>query len=215
MSHQPGVMLVSLLSFVAWMLLSTPLNALFAALSVAVIGYPCALGLSTPLALMRGTGLGVERGVLIRSGVAFQRLKDVDTVLFDKTGTLTPGRPVVTDVVAWEGEETALLELTASVEALSEHPLGAAIVQRAQAAGLGAHMPVEDLVALPGQGVRVSWRGPDTGGQAAVAGSPGGASDSGHGGTTRAPGGGRQNGGARGPGRSTGRPCRPAGRPQD
>ena len=74
--YVPGVMLISLLSFLAWMFLSTPLNALFAALSVAVIGYPCALGLSTPLALMRGTGLGAERGVLIRSGVAFQRLKD-------------------------------------------------------------------------------------------------------------------------------------------
>jgi heavy metal translocating P-type ATPase len=157
--YVPGVMLVSLLSFVAWMLLSTPLNALFAALSVAVIGYPCALGLSTPLALIRGTGLGAERGVLIRSGVAFQRLKDINTVLFDKTGTLTPGRPVVTDVMAWEGGETALLELVASVETLSEHPLGAAIVQRARAAGLETHMPVEDFAALAGQGVRARLRG--------------------------------------------------------
>lgn len=157
--YVPGVMLISLLSLVAWMLLSTPLNALFAALSVAVIGYPCALGLSTPLALMRGTGLGAERGVLIRSGVAFQRLKDVDTVLFDKTGTLTPGRPVVTDIVAWEGDELGLLHLVASVEALSEHPLAAAVVQRAQTAGLEAWMPVEDFVALPGQGVQACLAG--------------------------------------------------------
>jgi heavy metal translocating P-type ATPase len=152
--YVPGVMLISLLSFLAWMLLSTPLHALFAALSVAVIGYPCALGLSTPLALMRGTGLGAERGVLIRSGVAFQRLKDIDTILFDKTGTLTPGRPVVTDVVAWEGEETALLHLAARVESLSEHPLGEAIVQHARAAGLEGQIPVEDFIALPGQGVQ-------------------------------------------------------------
>jgi heavy metal translocating P-type ATPase len=157
--YVPGVIFISVFSFMVWMLLSTPLNALFAALSVAVIGYPCALGLSTPLALMRGTGLGAEQGVLIRSGAAFQRLKDVDTVLFDKTGTLTPGRPVVTDVVPWEGGETALLHLAASVEALSEHPVGAAIVQHAHAAGLEESMPVEEFTALPGQGVRARVAG--------------------------------------------------------
>ncbi len=154
--YVPGVMLISLLSFAAWMLLSTPLNALFSALSVAVIGYPCALGLFTPLALMRGTGLGAERGVLIRSGVAFQRLKDIDTVLFDKTGTLTTGRPVVKDVVPWEGNDTELLRLAAGVEALSEHPLGAAIVQHAESGGLEVHLPVQDFTALPGQGVQ-AW----------------------------------------------------------
>jgi Cu+-exporting ATPase len=157
--YVPGVMLISLLSFIGWMLLSTPLNALFAALSVAVIGYPCALGLSTPLALMRGTGLGAERGVLIRSGVAFQRLKDVDTVLFDKTGTLTPGRPVVTNVVAWEGIEAELLHLAASVEVLSEHPLGAAIVQHGRAAGLADPIPVADVAAIPGQGIQARVEG--------------------------------------------------------
>jgi Cu+-exporting ATPase len=157
--YVPGVMLISLLSFIGWMLLSTPLNALFAALSVAVIGYPCALGLSTPLALMRGTGLGAERGVLIRSGVAFQRLKDVDTVLFDKTGTLTPGRPVVTNVVAWEGIEAELLHLAASVEVLSEHPLGTAIVQHGRAAGLADPIPVADVAAIPGQGIQARVEG--------------------------------------------------------
>lgn len=157
--YVPGVMLISGLSFVGWMLLSTPLNALFAALSVAVIGYPCALGLSTPLALMRGTGLGAERGVLIRSGVAFQRLKDVDTVLFDKTGTLTPGRPVVTDVVAWEAEQSDFLHLAASVEALSEHPLAAAIVHYARSHDLKETLPVEDFIALPGRGVRARLHG--------------------------------------------------------
>lgn len=157
--YVPGVILISLLSFVGWMLLSTPLNALFAALSVAVIGYPCALGLSTPLALMRGTGLGAERGVLIRSGVAFQRLKDVNTILFDKTGTLTPGRPVVTDVVAWEGKEADLLHLTASVEVFSEHPLGAAIVQHADTTVQEVPLPVQEFVALPGQGVQACLDG--------------------------------------------------------
>jgi heavy metal translocating P-type ATPase len=157
--YVPGVLLISGLSFVGWMLLSTPLNALFAALSVAVIGYPCALGLSTPLALMRGTGLGAERGVLIRSGMAFQRLKDVDTVLFDKTGTLTPGRPVVTDVVAWEAEQSDFLHLAASVEALSEHPLAAAIVHYARSHDLKETLPVEDFIALPGRGVRARLHG--------------------------------------------------------
>lgn len=80
--------------------------------------------------------------------------KDINTVLFDKTGTLTPGRPVVTDVVAWEGEETVLLHLAARVESLSEHPLGEAIVQHAWTAGLEGQIPVEDFIALPGQGVQ-------------------------------------------------------------
>ena len=158
-TYVPGVMLISLLSFGGWMLLSTPLNAVFAALSVAVIGYPCALGLSTPLALMRGTGLGAERGVLIRSGVAFQRLKDVNTVLFDKTGTLTLGRPVVTDVVVWEEKEADLLHLAASVEVFSEHPLGAAIVQHAERMGQEAPLPVQEFATLPGQGVQASLDG--------------------------------------------------------
>ncbi len=156
--YVPGVMLISLLSFFAWMLFSTPVNALFAALSVAVIGYPCALGLSTPLALMRGTGLGAERGILIRSGVAFQRLKDINTIVFDKTGTLTKGSPRVTDIYAEGHKEEELLRIAASAEADSEHPLGEAIVAEAKVRGIPL-TAVKDFTALTGRGLKARLNG--------------------------------------------------------
>jgi heavy metal translocating P-type ATPase len=156
--YVPAVIFISLLSFAGWMLFSVPVKALFAALSVAVIGYPCALGLSTPLALMRGTGMGAERGILIRSGVAFERLKDVDTLVFDKTGTLTRGEPRVTDVYGEGLREEEVLQIAASAEAPSEHPLGEAIVARARERGLGLS-ETADFTAIPGRGVKTSVGG--------------------------------------------------------
>jgi heavy metal translocating P-type ATPase len=156
--YVPGVMLISLLSFFAWMLFSTPISALFAALSVAVIGYPCALGLSTPLALMRGTGLGAEMGILIRSGVAFQRLKDINTIVFDKTGTLTKGSPRVTDIYAEGLKEEEFLGIAASAEADSEHPLGEAIVAEAKRRRIPL-TAVTDFTALTGRGLKARLNG--------------------------------------------------------
>jgi len=107
--------------------------ALLAAIAVLVIACPCALGLATPTALMVGSGLGAERGVLIRSGEAIQTLKDIRMVVLDKTGTITKGEPELTDVVAAEGlDENEVLALAAAVENASEHPLAQAIVKGAR-----------------------------------------------------------------------------------
>jgi len=144
--------------------------AIFAAVAVLVIACPCALGLATPTAIMIGSGLGAERGILIRSGEAIQTLREIDMVILDKTGTITKGKPEVTDVVAIEdpgvlfgkspsagtpAAESAdgLISIAASLEAGSEHPLGAAIVNLAREKDLNIS-PVRDFEAMSGQGVR-------------------------------------------------------------
>jgi Cu+-exporting ATPase len=109
--------------------------ALFAAIAVLVIACPCALGLATPTALMVGTGLGAEHGVLVRSGEAIQALRGVKTIVFDKTGTITEGKPGVTDVIPAGGDEAEILKLAGAVEVGSEHPIGGAIVDTARARG--------------------------------------------------------------------------------
>ncbi len=127
--------------------------ALFAAVAVLVIACPCALGLATPTALMVGSGVGAQSGILIRSGEEIQTLSDVTTVVFDKTGTITQGRPVVTDLVPKAGRAEDLLRLAAGLEAGSEHPIGAAIVREAQSRRLDLPS-VSGFTAAAGQGVR-------------------------------------------------------------
>lgn len=112
---------------------ATPVLAILAAVAVLVIACPCALGLATPTALMVGSGIGAERGILIRSGEAIQTFKDIKVMVLDKTGTITRGEPKLTDVVTAEGiEETDLLQLAATVENASEHPIARAIVEGAR-----------------------------------------------------------------------------------
>ncbi|MCE8032618.1 heavy metal translocating P-type ATPase [Billgrantia tianxiuensis] len=155
----PAVLLISLASLVAWLLFpdalrpildwganflpwvnpqaSTPVLALIAAIAVLVIACPCALGLATPTALMVGSGIGAERGILIRSGEAIQTFKDIKVMVLDKTGTITRGEPKLTEVVAAEGiNENELLTLAASVENASEHPIARAIVDGASERGV-------------------------------------------------------------------------------
>ena len=131
--------------------------ALRAFISVLVIACPCALGLATPTAIMVGTGKGAELGILIKGGEALEIAHKVQTVVLDKTGTLTVGKPQVTDVLPAAGLETGvrdlLLQMAASIEAGSEHPLGEAIVRAAEEAGLPL-LPVEEFVAVPGKGIR-------------------------------------------------------------
>ncbi len=135
--------------------------AIFAAVAVLVIACPCALGLATPTALMVGTGMGAENGVLIRSGEAIQTLKEIDTVLLDKTGTVTRGEPGVTDVVPAAGwGEADLLRYAASAESGSEHPLGQAIVSHARERGIELAEPA-GFEALTGRGVRAQIDGKD------------------------------------------------------
>ncbi|HBQ61240.1 MAG TPA: heavy metal translocating P-type ATPase, partial [Balneolaceae bacterium] len=106
--------------------------AFYAMIAVLVIACPCALGLATPTALMVGSGLGAENGILIRKGEAIQRMKDVDAIVLDKTGTITKGKPEVTDVITFgEWSETDVLKMAASVENNSEHPLARAVVNAA------------------------------------------------------------------------------------
>ena len=126
--------------------------AIYAAVAVLVIACPCALGLATPTAIMVGTGLGAQNGILIRSGEAIQALKDLQMIVFDKTGTLTRGRPEVTGVVAVDGREEEVLRWAASAELGSEHPLGRAVVERARALGLPLSEPA-DFQARRGRGV--------------------------------------------------------------
>ncbi len=116
---------------------SAPVLATLAAVAVLVIACPCALGLATPTALMVGSGIGAERGILIRSGEAIQTFKDIRVIVLDKTGTITRGEPELTDVVCAEGvEETTLLQLASNVENASEHPIARAIVDGARERGV-------------------------------------------------------------------------------
>ena len=119
-------------SFIPWINLtsSSATLALFAGIAVLVIACPCALGLATPTALMVGSGMGAERGILIKRGEAIQTMKDIKFVVFDKTGTITKGKPEVTDLVA--SDKKKLLRLAASIERSSEHPLAKAIVKKAE-----------------------------------------------------------------------------------
>lgn len=127
--------------------------ALFATIAVLVIACPCALGLATPTALMVGSGLGAENGILIRNGAAIQTMSDLDVVVFDKTGTITRGKPEVTDIVVGAGtDEEELLRLAAGVELGSEHPLGKSIVARARELGLSVIEP-RDFNSVTGKGV--------------------------------------------------------------
>lgn len=128
-------------------------RGIFAMLAVFVMGYPCALGMATPLAMIRGGGLAAERGILIRGGEAYQVLKDIRRVVLDKTGTLTRGEPAVTGVMACNGyNDSAVLAAAAAAEAASEHPLAAAVVQAAEARGLPL-AETSDFRAMPGKGV--------------------------------------------------------------
>jgi len=143
-------------SFLPWVNpgLGSVTLAVLAAVSVLVIACPCALGLATPTALMVGSGLGAQNGVLIRGGEAIQSLRDVRTIVFDKTGTLTLGKPRVTDVVAINGaDETELLRLAASVEAGSEHPLGKAVLAYAKERNVSQN-PISGFRAVSGKGVQ-------------------------------------------------------------
>ena len=164
--YVPGVILFAGAGLLIWTLGSWLVTgqmdvsrAIFAGLAVFVMGYPCALGMATPLALIRGGGEAARKGILLRSGEAFQVLKEIDQVLFDKTGTLTVGKPQVVDLVPVEGVPSQeLLALAAGVEFPSEHPLGRAVVDRALADGV---MPpsVSDFQAIPGKGIRAQVEG--------------------------------------------------------
>lgn len=152
----PAVMGVAALTFLTWLLVGPDPAlsfALVAAVAVLIIACPCAMGLATPTSIMVGTGRAAELGVLFRRGDALQTLNDVTTVALDKTGTLTEGHPELTDLTITKGfEEADVLRLVASVEAMSEHPIAAAIVQHAKQNGL-ALASIDDFSSITGFGV--------------------------------------------------------------
>ncbi len=131
----PAVLLISLCTFAAWLIFGPEPRWSFAfnsAVAVLIIACPCALGLATPMAVMVGIGRGAQLGILIRDAAVLEKLEKIDIVAFDKTGTLTEGNPKVTEIVAFKPyQREELLRLTAAVEALSEHPVGRAIVRSA------------------------------------------------------------------------------------
>jgi len=111
--------------------------------AVLVIACPCALGLATPTAIMVGTGVGAQKGILIKNAESLERAVGLTTVVLDKTGTITAGQPALTDVLALDGDESELLRLAASAERSSEHPLGAAVVRGATERSLSLSQPAE------------------------------------------------------------------------
>ena len=144
-----------------WLFAGEPdvLRATFAALSVLVMGYPCALGMATPLAIIRGSGEAADRGFLMRSGEAFHIFKNVKKIVLDKTGTITEGEPAVVEVVTLNGfDEDEALRLAAAAESASEHPLARAVVAAAEERNLGVP-PARDFRAAPGMGVKAGVEG--------------------------------------------------------
>jgi Cu+-exporting ATPase len=130
----PIVFAIALLASLAWAISGqSAVFSLTIFISVLVIACPCALGLATPTAIMVGTGKGAENGILIKSGGALETTHKINTIIFDKTGTITEGKPQVTDIIAVPGmDRNRILQLAASAEKGSEHPLGEAIVLRAE-----------------------------------------------------------------------------------
>lgn len=157
----PIVIGIAIISGLAWYFGGgeTGIFALTITISVLVIACPCALGLATPTAIMVGTGKGAENGVLIKSGGALETTHKVQTIVFDKTGTITEGQPKVTDIITVNAvTEDELLQLTASAEKGSEHPLGEAIVRGAEDKGLD-FIKLETFDAIPGHGIEVTVDG--------------------------------------------------------
>lgn len=142
--YTPSVIGISFLSLIGWLLGSWAISgtfdlqrAVFAALSVLVMGYPCAVGIAAPLSIVRGAGEAADQGIIMRTGEAFQALRQVRTVVLDKTGTLTKGHPEVTDVIVHQNTAPdTVLGLAAAAEFASEHPLGRSIVGYAMEQGV-------------------------------------------------------------------------------
>ena len=157
--YTPAVLLIAALATIGWLVGSWVATghmdierAVFAGLSVLVMGYPCAVGISAPLSIVRGAGQAAERGVLMRTGEAFQGFRLVKQIVLDKTGTLTEGRPVVRDIESADVSEQELLAIAAAAEASSEHPLAQAVVKAAFERG-ATPPDVESFEAIPGSGV--------------------------------------------------------------
>jgi Cu+-exporting ATPase len=171
--YTPTVLLVALFAAIGWALGSFLFSgqvdverAVFAGLSVLVMGYPCAVGISAPLSIVRGASEAAERGILMRTGEAFQGYRLVTHVVLDKTGTLTKGRPVVHEIITTSSTEEELLAITAAAESSSEHPLAQAIVTAAFERNI-TPKAVTNFSSIPGRGIAA-----EIGGDQILVGSP-------------------------------------------
>lgn len=160
---------ITILTIIIWSLAGTVFGVtltggvfifvLTVAIAVLIIACPCALGLATPTAIMVGTGKGAENGILIKNASALENFHKIDFVVFDKTGTLTEGKPQVTDIVTFNGyKEDEILQIAASGEKKSEHPLAEAIIKEASARKLEL-VELTDFNAIPGHGIEMSLNG--------------------------------------------------------
>lgn len=156
----PTVISIAVLTFLLWLFLGPKPSftiALMNFIAVLIIACPCALGLATPTAIMVGTGKGAEKGILIRDAEALELAHRIQTIILDKTGTITKGEPEIVDVVVIDKDgpdaQKKLLELAASAEKLSEHPIGKAIVKKAEEFGLKT-IEISEFTAIPGGGIR-------------------------------------------------------------
>ncbi|WP_406689391.1 cation-translocating P-type ATPase [Saccharopolyspora sp. ID03-671] len=163
--YTPTVLSISAIALLAWLGDSWALagqpdvhRAVFAALGVLVMGYPCAVGIAAPLAIVRGTGHAADRGIVMRTGEAFQTFRLVRRIVLDKTGTLTQGRPTVRAIEPVDGDEQELLRLAAAAEKHSEHALARAVVAAAEDTGM--EVPTaDDFESVTGSGVRATVDG--------------------------------------------------------
>jgi len=157
----PAVLIIALLTFVAWFFLfgAEFSFALVASVAVLVIACPCALGLATPTAIMVGTGKGAKKGILIKGGEALETAHKVNAVVLDKTGTITKGKPEVTDIISIGNKSKRdLLMIGASIEKGSEHPLAEAIVKKAEQDKIELNK-ISDFNAIPGHGITAKLNG--------------------------------------------------------
>ncbi len=157
----PAVIIIAVVTFLVWFFVlgSSFSFALMAFTAVLVIACPCALGLATPTAIMVGTGMGASAGVLVKGGEPLEAARRVNTIVFDKTGTLTHGKPVITDIVSLNDQKNNdILQIVASLERDSEHPLAKAIVTAADKQKL-AKLKVDGFQSISGKGIKGSIKG--------------------------------------------------------
>ena len=158
----PVILSIAILAFIVWYVIvgQTFLFSFSILISILVIACPCALGLASPTAVTVGIGRGAELGILVKNGEALEVSGRLTTIVFDKTGTLTKGKPEVTDLIAVDTDEAALLALTAGVEKNSQHPLGEAVVKKAAEQGI---LPKESerFDTFGGKGVAAAVDGKD------------------------------------------------------
>ena len=164
----PIVMAIAVLAAIVWLIAGQEVSFVLKVFtSVLVIACPCAMGLATPTAIVVGTGLGAQNGILIKSGEALETLHSVDTAVLDKTGTVTEGKPAVTDVLCAGAERGEILAVASAVEAASAHPLAEAVLRAAGEEGICSSAQVTGFENLSGRGLSAQL-----GGEGVLVGSP-------------------------------------------